>query len=176
MNSEERKPQESEEEQQEALSAYEALAKKTRELLSEAKEKVSADTIKEAIDKSVAEMRSLGKHTEEALEKANVALKKDMASTAEKVGPAWEKSKQKTRHFFDIWSDRGTVFTGQVASAVGGWLEKVGEKLGHGTYHAGEMTYGGEFECVSCGEKMTMEKSGFIFPCPKCMQTEYRRL
>ncbi len=161
---------------EEARAAYAELAERTGHLLGGIKEKVNAGQIRRAVDQAAQEMRELGEHTEEALAHATEALKKDMASTAERMGPAWERFKEQTRNLFAVWEDRSAVFLGQAAEAVGQWLAETGGHLEHRSYHTGELTYGGEFQCTTCGEHLKLGHPGYVPPCPQCMGTEFRRV
>lgn len=160
---------------QEEVTAYRRLYESFKHKLNEAGDKINTQTIKHAVDKAVAELKEAGEHSAETIKRATQALKKDIASSVEKLGPNWDKLKGKTHHFFDIWQDRSTVFIGHAASAVGEWLHTKGDKLEHHIYHAGELTYGGHFECTACGERLELHKANYIQPCPKCMKTEFRR-
>lgn len=160
---------------QEEVTAYQRLYASVKQSLTHVGDKISMDTIKHAVDKAGAELKAAGEYSTETIKRVTLVLKKDMASTAEKLGPNWEKLKGKTHHLFDIWQDRSTVFAGHAATAVGDWLHDKGDKLEHHIYHAGELTYGGTFECTACGQQLEINKANYIQPCPECLKTEFRR-
>ena len=170
------KPKISETEPQEEVAAYQQFYESVKTKLKQAGDKVHVDTIKSAVDKAGAELKEAGGHSTEAVKHYTQVLKKDIASTAEKLGPKWEKLKDRAHHFFDIWQDRSTVFIGHAASAFGEWLHKKGDSMEHQIYQAGELTYGGTFECTACGARIEIKKANYIQPCPECLKSEFRRI
>ncbi len=161
--------------QQKELAAFDRFYTATKKRLGEVGDKINAENFKNAMDKAAIEIKEAGDYSAQTIKRVTQALKKDIASTAEKYGPNWEKFKDKSHHLFDIWRDRSTIFIGHAASAVGEWLHERGDRLEHHTYHAGELTAGGQFSCTACGEKLELHKPDYLPPCPKCMESEYRR-
>jgi len=161
--------------QQEELAAYDKLRQNLKKILSEIHENVNADTLRHAVDKAGAQLKEVGEHTAEAVNKAAAALKKDLASVGAKLEPKWEALAGKTGDLFDAWRDRSSVFLGQASRALGDWLQQLSSRLEHPSYQTGEMTFGGTFECTACGEQVTLDKAGHLPPCPKCYKTEFRR-
>ncbi len=176
MTQAQRKPEIHESLPHEEVTAYRRFYESVKMKFSEVGDKINMQSVKQVIDKAGAELKEAGEHSAEAVKRAGQALRKDIASSAEKLGPDWHKLKGKTHNFFDIWQDRSTVFIGHAASAVGEWLHDKGDKMEHHVYHAGELTYGGAFECVSCSERIEISKANYIQPCPHCMKTEFRRI
>lgn len=173
----ERKPDEGTTPQQkQELAAYEKLREEARRLLSEVRDTVNAETIREVVDKAADRLRQAGGHTAEALDKAGKALRKDLASATEKLGPKWEAFSEKSADLFGVWRDRGSVFLGQASHAAGLWLEKAGLKLMHQVYRTGEMTSGGTFECAACRTQTVLPGPGYLPPCHQCNGTEFRRV
>ncbi len=173
----ERKPNEGATPQQkQELAAYEKLREEVRRLLSEVRDTVNAETVRQAVDKATERLKQAGGYTAEALGKAGEALKKDMASAAEKLGPKWEAFSEKSADLFGVWRDRGGVFLGQASHAVGVWLDKAGLKLMHQVYRTGEMTSGGTFECAGCRTQTVLPGPGHLPPCHHCSGTEFRRV
>lgn len=162
--------------QKQELAAYEKLREEVRRLLSEIRDTVNAETIRDVVDKAADRLKQAGGYTAEALGKAGEALKKDMASAAEKLGPKWEAFSEKSADLFGVWRDRSGVFLGQASHAVGVWLEKAGLKLMHQVYRTGEMTSGGTFECAACRAQTVLPGPGYLPPCHKCNGTEFRRV
>lgn len=162
--------------QKQELAAYEKLRDEVRRRLSEIRDTVNAETVRQAVDKATERLKQAGGYTAEALDKAGKALHKDLASAAERLGPKWEAFSEKTADVFGIWRDRGSVFLGQAAHAVGLWLEKAGLKFMHQVYRTGEMTSGGTFECVACRAQTVLSGPGYLPPCHKCSGTEFQRV
>ena len=162
-------------EEQAEVSGYRRFYQSVKKKLSEAGDRINAQTFKTAVDKAVVELKDAGEYSAEAIKRMTQALRKDIASSAEKLGPNWEKLRSKTHDFFDIWQDRSTVFIGHAASELGEWLHNKGDKLEHHVYKAGELTYGGTFVCTSCNERLEIHKAGYLQPCPNCLKSEFRR-
>jgi hypothetical protein len=146
-----------------------------RRLLAEVSENVNAETVKQALDKASARMKEVGGYTSEVLNKAAEALKKDLARTAQRLGPKWSEFSEKSADLFAVWRDRGTHFLGRAAVATGEWLQKTGSRLERQTYRCGEITYGGTFECAGCGAMTVLAQSGRLPACARCTGTEFRR-
>ena len=176
MNTENKTPGGNTEEQKQELAAYEKLRERVKVILSEVRESVNADTVKQAIEKAATELKEAGGHTAETVNRVAASLKKDLADAAEKLGPKWEVFSEKTSDLFEVWRDRSGVFLANAASAVGDWLQQLGSKLEHKTYRAGEMSYGGTFECSACGEHIELQGPGHLPPCAKCAAVEFRRV
>ncbi len=164
------------EQKKQELAAYERLRAQVRKLLAEARETVNADTLRQAVDKAAAPLKEMGEFTAETVNKGIAALKKDLSAVAQRLEPKREAFADKTGDLFDAWRDRGAVFLGQAATAIGEWLRQAGERLEHPTYHAGEMTAGGHFPCTACGASLTLPKPGHLPSCPQCHKTEFRRI
>ena len=161
---------------QEEVTAYRRLYESVKTKFAEVGDRINMQTVKQLVDKAGVELKEAGEHSAETLRRVGQSLKKDIASSAERLGPNWNRLKGKTHNMFDVWQDRSTVFIGHAALAVGDWLHDKGEKMEHHVYHAGELTYGGAFECTGCGERIEIGKANFIQPCPHCMKTEFRRI
>ncbi|MDH4192402.1 MAG: zinc ribbon-containing protein [Betaproteobacteria bacterium] len=161
---------------EEEVAAYEKLRQYVKDALGNVRQKVNADTVHQAVEAGAEKLRSAGTFTSAAVAKAVTALRKDMAVTAERLGPKWEAFSEKSADLFSVWRDRGSVFLGQAATSLGGWLEKVGQKLEHQTYATGEMTHGGAFECQACHERIELARAGYVPPCPKCQATSFVRV
>jgi len=159
----------------EEVAAYEKLRQEVKRLLAEVRENVNAETLKQALEKASARMKEAGGYTAEVASKATEALKRDLARTAQEMGPKWAEFSEKSADLFAVWRDRGTHFLGRAAVATGEWLQKTGSRLEHQAYRAGEITYGGTFECTGCKEMAVLARSGRLSPCPRCGGTEFRR-
>ena len=162
--------------QKEEQVAYEKLRKAVGKILAEARETVSAETLKQAFEKATAELRKTGEYTAETINKIAVALRKDMTSAAMKMGPRWEAFSEKSSDLFSVWRDRGSLFLGRAADAVGEWLQQAGAKLEEQAYHTGDMVHAGTFECTNCGDAVLLRTPGHLPICPKCHKMEFRRV
>jgi len=176
MNDGQKPPGTNEPARDEEVAAYEKLRQHVKEALANVRQRVNADTVQKAVETGAEKLKDAGTHTSAAVAKAVAALKKDMAVAAERLGPKWEELSEKSADLFGVWRDRGSVFLGQAATALGGWLEKVGQGLEHRTYAAGEITHGGAFECQSCRARFELARAGHIPPCPSCQGTTFKRV
>ncbi len=162
--------------EKEELAAYEKLRQEVKELLEDVRETASAETLKQAVDKAAEGLKQAGSYSANTLNKAAGVVKKDLTEAAAKIGPKWDALSDKGTDLFAAWRDRGSVFLGYAASAVGDWLHEAGGKLGHRTYSAGEVTYSGILTCAACGEQVVLRKPAHLEPCSKCRHTVFQRL
>jgi hypothetical protein len=163
-------------EQKEDVVVYEKLREAVTKFLADAHDTINGETVRSAFDRATEEIKKTGTHTAETVGKISVTLRKDMAATAAKMGPRWEAFSEKSADLFSVWRDRGTVFLGQAADAVGDWLQQTSTKLTPPAYRAGEMVSRGSFECTLCGERVTLSTAGHLPTCPQCGKPEYRRI
>lgn len=184
MNQEQRVPENEaqgsapagEQARREEIAAYEKLRQHVKEALASAREKINAETMQQAIDAGAEKLKAAGTYTSAAVAKAVAALRKEMAVAAERLGPKWEAFSEKSADLFSVWRDRSSVFLGQAASSLGTWLERVGQRLEHQSYSAGEITHGGAFECQSCKARIELPRPGHIPPCPSCQGATFTRV
>jgi len=158
------------------VAAYEKLRQEVKRLLAEVRENVNAETVKQALDKASSRMKEAGGYTAEVVSRATEALRRDLARTAQRLGPKWSEFSEKSADLFAVWRDRGTHFLGRAAVATGEWLQKTGSRLEHQSYRSGEITYGGTFECAACKETTVLAQSGRLSACSRCAGTEFRRV
>lgn len=164
------------EREREELAAYSRLREEVKRILEEARGTINADTIRQAVDRAGRELRDAGGYAAGTVNRVLDALRKDLASTGEKMGSRAEAASERANDLFEIWKDRGSSFLAQTAKAVSDWLEGVGGKLERRTYRAGEMTYGGVLECTACGERLELDQPAHLPECPKCGGSEFRRI
>ena len=162
--------------QKEELAAYENLRRAVRKVLAEARGTVNAETLKQAFDRAIDELKKTGEHTADTINKIAASLRKDMANASLKMGPKWETFTEKSADLFEVWRDRGSLFFAQAAGAVGEWLHQAGAKLEQQVYHTGEMVHSGTFECIGCSERVVLRTSAHLPPCSKCRKMEFRRV
>jgi hypothetical protein len=162
--------------QQRELAAYETLRQDVKKILAEARDTLNADTIRQALNRAVEQLRQLGEHTADTIGKVAVSVERDMAYAARRLGPTWETFSEKTADLFHVWHDRGGQFLARAATAVGEWLQQTGGKLKSHTYRSGEMATSGTLECTVCGERLVLETPAHLPLCPRCRNMEFRRL
>jgi hypothetical protein len=162
--------------QKEELAAYEKLRARIRKIFTDVHDTVNADTIRQALDKAVTQLKEAGGHTADTIDKVAAMIEKDMAHAVAVMGPKWEAFSDKTADMFDIWRDRGSAFLTRAASGAADWLQQAGDRLKARTYHTGEMTHSGTFECTACGERLVLQTSAHLPVCNKCRKMEFRRV
>lgn len=162
--------------QKQERAAYEKLREGVRKMLAEARDTLSTETIRQALDRAVTQLKQLGEYTTETVDKVAAGVEKDMAAAAEKIGPRWEVFSEKTADVFQVWRDRGQQFLSRATQVLGDWLREAGGRLKQHTYRTGEMIASGTLECTGCGERMVLETSAHLPPCPRCRGMEFRRV
>jgi len=183
---------------EEELAVYEKLRLLVSKSFGELNEKISKESIGQAVDRAIDELKEKGEHSREAIVKASETLKKDIASTTENIKPRIDKVTAPAREQFDNWllkggalwqdianeagyirelsRDKSGAFFLNITTALHDWSLNLTEKLGTSLkYKSGEMTHGGEFMCTNCNGKIHLKKPGRIPPCPKCSNSEFRR-
>ena len=159
----------------EQLAAYEKMRQEVMKILQSVPETINANTLKQAIEGAGKRLKDLGEYTSDTVNKASEAIRREMASTAEKLGPRWEDFSEKSTDLFEVWRGRGSEFFGKAANAAGDWLKQFRSQKGEPEYHTGEMAQRGTFECKSCGYRLSLEKPDYLPVCPRCFQTTFRQ-
>jgi hypothetical protein len=161
--------------QKQELAAYEKLRQGVGKILSETRETLSADTIRQALVQAKTQLKSLGEHTADTVDRVAASVERDMVNAAQRMGPKWEAFSEKTADLFHVWRDRGGQFLGRASAAAGEWLQQAAGRLKAQTYHSGEMAAAGELVCTNCGETVQLATSGHVPLCPACRGSEFRR-
>jgi Zinc-ribbon containing domain/Protein of unknown function (DUF2934) len=162
--------------QKRELAAYQQLRQSVEKILGDTRETLNAETIRQALDKSVAQLKQLGEYTADTIDKVAASVEKDMANAAQAVGQKLEAFSGKTADLFQVWRDRGSQFLTAASTALGDWLREAAEPLKQRTYRAGEMAASGTLECTACGERVVLDTPAHVPPCPKCRKGEFRRV
>jgi hypothetical protein len=156
------------------LAAYQKMRQEVMRILRNAKAPVSADTIRNAVDKASSELRDLGEYSSAAVNKATDAVKREIASTGERLGSKWGSLSGRSADLFEVWRDKGSDFLEQASTAVSEWLKQIRAKKGATVHHAGEMTQPGTFECASCGHRIELERPAYLPSCAHCQNRTFR--
>ena len=162
--------------QKQERAAYDKLRAGVTKVLADARETINGDTIREALDRSVAQLKQLGEYTGDTVDKVKMTVEKDMAAAAQKVGPRWEAFSEKTADLFQVWRDRGQQFLSHASQATSDWLREASSRLDQHTYRTGEMSASGTLACTACGERLVLETPSHLPRCPKCRKTEFKRI
>lgn len=162
--------------QKQELAAYQKLREGVRHILGEAKETLAAETIREALAQATAQLKQMGEHTADTIDKVAASVEKDMVSAALKIGSRWDAYSEKTADLFQVWRDRGNRFLTDATAALGDWRQQTSERLKTQAYHSGEMAASGTLECTACGERITLQTPAHLPACSKCRNTEFRRI
>lgn len=162
--------------QKQELAAYKKLREAVRHALGEAKETLSAENIRQALAQATAQLKQVGEHTADTVDKVAASVEKDMVNAAQKIGTRWEAYSEKTADLFQVWRDRSNRFLTDATAAMGDWLQQTSDKLKTQTYHSGDMAAGGTLECTACGERVVLHTPAHLPACSKCHNTEFRRI
>ena len=162
--------------QKQELAAYKKLREGVRHTLGEAKETLSAENIRQALAQATAQLKQVGEHTADTIDKVAASVEKDMVNAAQNIGTRWEAYSEKTADLFQVWRDRSNRFLTDATAAVGDWLQQTSDKLKTQTYHSGDMAAGGTLECTACGERIVLHTPAHLPACSKCRNTEFRRI
>lgn len=164
------------EQQKEELEVYEKLRLELKRRLTEVRDTVNAETIRQVFDKAAARIKEAGEYTADTVDKVAAGIEKDIAGATAKMGPRWEAFTDKTADLFGVWRDRSGMFLARAAGAVGEWLQRSGVKLGQRVYRTGEMAAPGAFECTACGERTVLQTPAHLPACGHCQKLEFRRI
>ncbi len=161
---------------EEELSAYKKVYGRVRHRLEKAQGRIHAETLKKALEHATAEVKEAGEHAASTVNKVARAVRKDMASAADRLGPRWEQLSEKTSGVFAVWRDRSTKFLEQAAEGTRDWLKGMRGKKQRHLYEADEMTDAGTFKCTACGHHVVLSGPEHLQPCPECGGKEFERL
>lgn len=162
--------------QKQELAAYKMLRAAVGKILGDAKEVLNAEAIRQALAQATAQLKQVGEHTADTIDKVAASVEKDMVNAAQKIGTRWDAYSEKTADLFQVWRDRGNRFLTDATAAVGDWLQQTSDKLKTQTYRSGDMAASGTLECTACGEHITLHTPAHLPACSKCRNTEFRRV
>lgn len=163
-------------EQQEELAAYEKLRQEVKKILDQSIDAISADKIAHAIEHAQKVMKETGGQTQEQINRLGKNLQKDLLSAFKAAEPPVKEFSDSVGGLFNLWRDKGGMLLTDLAQAVGEWSQQFAHRLDEMLrYRTGEMTHGGSFVCLDCGQTLTLKKPGHLPPCPKCHKQEFRR-
>ncbi|HJX19241.1 MAG TPA: DUF2934 domain-containing protein [Acidiferrobacterales bacterium] len=162
--------------QKQELAAYKMLREAVGKILGDAKEILNAEAIRQALAQATAQLKQVGEHTADTIDKVAASVEKDMVNAAQKIGTRWDAYSEKTADLFQVWRDRGNRFLTDATAAVGDWLQQTSDKLKTQTYHSGDMAASGTLECTACGEHLVLHTPAHLPACSKCRNMEFRRV
>lgn len=161
--------------QKQELAAYQKLRADVAALLGDIKD-ASAETIRDAVDTARGRLRQLEEFTADTVEKAVTSVEKEMIGAGRRAGARLENLSARTTDLFSVWRDRSSQFLAGAASGIRDWMQQASVRLGEQTYSTGEIAAAGTLECSGCGERVTLETPAHVPLCPKCRQSEFRRV
>lgn len=161
--------------QKKEMAAYQALRADVTRLLGDMKD-ASADTIRGALDTARTRLRQLEEYTADNVEKAVTSVEKEMFATARRLGAQFENLSERTTDLFAVWRDRGSQFLGRATGAISEWMQGASARISQSSYRTGDIAAAGTLECTECGERMVLETPAHVPLCPKCRQSEFRRV
>ena len=158
------------------LAAYQKLRGSVEKLLKDAKDTLSADTIRQTLDEARAQLRQAGEYTADTVDKALATVEKEMLSATRHIGARFENLTERSADVFAVWRDRSTQFLTRAAAAVGDWVQQASGRLSTHTYRTGEIAAGGTLECTACGGKVELTTAAHVPLCPQCRKSEFKRV
>jgi hypothetical protein len=158
----------------EELDAFDRLQQEMSEILAGIKGSLPAETLRQALDKAVNEVKAMGKYSAESVNSAAEALKKEMARHIEKLRGPWRAVSLKTAGLFSVWSRRGIKFLQQAEEASEAWLKQTHEQVKSNIYHSDDIAPAGTFVCEACRRPLELEQTGHLPRCPQCDNTVFK--
>jgi hypothetical protein len=158
------------------LAAYQKLRSSVEKLLADAKDTLSADTIRQTLDDARTQLRQAGEYTADTVDKAIATVEREMLAATRRVGARFENLTERSADVFAVWRDRSAQFLAHAAAAAGEWVQQASGRLGTHTYRTGDIAAGGTLECTSCGGKVELTTAAHVPLCPQCRKSEFRRL
>lgn len=164
--------------QQEAqeLAAYKRMRQELAKILAGVGDTVNVETIRQAFDRAAKELRDAGGYATETVSRVSQRLRREVETTASKLGPRWEAFSEKRADLFSVWLERSSTFLSHASAAVGEWLKQVQSKYEDQIHIAGEIIEPGTFVCTACRHHLKVEEKQALPPCPTCQEKEFRRL
>jgi len=104
--------------------AYQRMRAEFKKILAGAQDTISADTINQAFNRSVGELKALGKFVPAAIDHAAKRLAQEVAGAVHKMGPRWDSLSERSQGLFDIWKDKGSQFVNQAHTALNSWVSR----------------------------------------------------
>lgn len=157
----------------EELAAFAKLQNEMHTILAGMKGSLAAETMRQALDKAVNEVKGMGKFSSESVNNASAALNKEMARNIARLRGTWRAVSLKTAGLFSIWSKRGIKFLQQAEEAAESWLKEANEKVMPNTYHSEDIAPAGTFVCESCRHSLKLDETGHLPRCPQCDNTAF---
>lgn len=152
---------------------YDKFAAKSHELFEASRDK-SQEALNGAIEKAREQMTAVGELTAEQAKSFGNYMKRDLEQTAEEMTRLGEKAKE-TLHPSRVGA--GALSSLAALLQLGGdALLRMSKKTDQALiYNAGEMTSAGTLTCVNCMHQQHFSKTGSIPPCPKCLNTAFKK-
>jgi rubrerythrin len=158
------------------LAAYKRMRQELAKILADVGDTVNVETIRQAFDRAAKEVKDVGGYATETVSRVSQRLRREVESTASKLGPRWEAFSEKRADLFSVWLERSSTFVSHASAAVGEWLKQLQSKNGDQIHVAGEIVEPGTFVCTACGHHVKVEEKQALPPCPTCQEKEFRRL
>jgi len=155
--------------------AYEKLRAAFHKSLADLREVADSDTVRRAFDRASEGLKRTGTYTTDAINRAGVALRRELADANQRMGPRWEELSEKSGDFFSVWRDRSALFLADATRAMGDWMKEASSKLDQQKYSAGETVYEGTFVCTQCSKHLVLDTSGRLPECT-CGSKIYQRV
>jgi Zn finger protein HypA/HybF involved in hydrogenase expression len=158
------------------LAAYKRMRQELAKILADVGDTVNVETIRQAFDRAAKELKDVGGYATETVSRVSQRLRREVESTASKLGPRWEAFSEKRADLFSVWLGKSSTFVSHASGAVGEWLKQLQSKNGDQIHIAGEIVEPGTFVCTACRRHVKVEERQALPPCPTCQEKGFRRL
>jgi len=162
--------------QKREIAAYKKLRLDIRKKFASARETLTAETIRRAVDDARSALRQAGELTVESIDKTIASLEKEMIRAGHRLGSQIETFSERGADVFSVFRDRSGQWLAHAGGAIGDWVRQATARLAPHAYHTGDIADHGEFECTNCGQRVQLATPAHLPLCPECRKTEFRRL
>lgn len=162
--------------QKKEIAAYKKIRADLQKTFAGARETLTADTIRHAVDDARAALRQAGELTVDGVDKAIASLEKEMIRAGHRIGSQIETFSERGADVFSIFRDRSGQWLAHTGGAIADWVRQAAARLAPHIYHTGDIADHGEFECTHCNTRIQLATPAHLPLCPECRKTEFRRL
>lgn len=162
------------------LKTYHHMLNHVKELWHSAEEK-AVPTLSENIERAAEKASELGEATKEEVEKLGTYIQRDLEGAGEYLSDYAEKNGPQLENWIkDELAFAESQFAEMFATLADKTrleLDALAERARQvGVWHTGEITHVGVLYCKNCHEALHFKKPGHIPPCPKCKETEFKKV
>jgi len=158
------------------LNAYHSMQDHLKSFWHETEEK-ALPPLKENIEKAKEKISELGELTKEEAEKLGGYIEKDLEQAADYLSENGKQLSDWIKNDLEFAETKFAEMFANLADKTRLELDALAERARQvGVWHTGEITNVGVLYCQKCGETLHFKKPGHIPPCPKCNNTEFKKM